>query len=160
MNKIFISIIVLTLLLLFSCTDESFYYKKETIVNNNWKFNDTIKFEVNVLDTTQFYDLFFTIESTQEYSNSNFWLFVTTKSPEAYILKDTLEFFLADAKGKWYGKKSSDKFKSIHYFKKQVIFPKIGTYSFAIQQGMRNLNLTGISEFGLMIKESGKKQTK
>jgi len=157
MNKFFISSFVFSLLFLFSCNDNIFYHEKKIIVNNNWKYNDTLCFNLNIADTSQFYDLFFTIENSDEYPNSNLWLFVTTKSPKNFLLKDTLELFLSDNKGKWYGKKSSNKFKSFHYFKKQVIFPKKGVYSFYVQQGMRHLNLTGINEFGLMIKESGKK---
>ena len=157
MNKFITATIVFSFFLFFSCNDKDFYQDKKEIANNNWKHNDTINFNVNITDTSQLYDLFFTIVNSNEYSNSNLWLFVNTKSPENFLLIDTLELFLSDEKGKWYGKKSSNEYKSFHYFKKQVIFPKKGVYSFSVRQGMRHLNLNGINEFGLMIKESGKK---
>jgi len=160
MNKLIISSIIFSFILLFSCNDKVFYHNKNIIANSNWKHNDTLNFNVNITDTSQLYDLFFTIVNSNEYSNSNLWLFVNTKSPENFSLEDTLELFLSDEKGKWYGKKSSNKFKSFHYFKRQVVFSKKGIYSFSVRQGMRHLNLNGINEFGLMIKKSGKKQIK
>ena len=157
---IFVGFVILSQFLFFGCSEDVFFHKKTEIINDIWKYDDTITFELNISDTTQLYNLFFTIENTQDYTNSNLWIFVTTKSPDAYILKDTLEFFLADDMGKWYGEKSSDNYRSYSYFKKDVIFPKKGIYSFAVQQGMRHFNLIGISEFGLIVKESGKKQIK
>ncbi len=144
-------------LVLFSCNDNVFYSEKIKIKNNIWKYEDTLQFKVNITDTSQLYDLFFTVVNSNEYPNNNLWLFISAEFQKKNMMKDTLEFILSDNKGKWYGKKSYKQYSSVHYFKKHVIFPKRGTYLFDIRQGMRHLELKGINEFGLMIKRSGKK---
>ncbi|MBN1252847.1 MAG: gliding motility lipoprotein GldH [Bacteroidales bacterium] len=157
MNKIVIGFIVMLSFSFIACNENVFYNKKYDISENTWNYEDTLSFNVNISDTSQLYNLYFSIKNTEEYQNSNLWLFITTSSPDGYMIKDTLEFFLSDDLGKWFGKKSSDNFITYHYFKRQVIFPVKGKYSFVIQQGMRQLDLYGINKFGLIIKKSGEK---
>ena len=105
----------------------------------------------SITDTVNSNNIYFTIRTGTSYPFQNIWLFVTTTSPAGKSITDTLQYILADEKGKWYGKG----FGNIHElnlpFRTSVYFPKEGTFSFKIRHGMRTENLKGVYDIGLRI---------
>ena len=53
----------------------------------------------------------------------NIYLFVTTTSPDGKTITDTLQYNLADEKGKWYGKGFGDIHELNLPYKSNVYFP-------------------------------------
>ena len=114
---------------------------------------DIAAFKVPITDTINSNNVFFTIRNGSSYPFRNIYLFVTTTSPDGKRITDTLQYNLADEKGKWYGKGFGDIHELNLPYKSNVFFPKKGNYQFKIQHGMRIENLKGVYDFGLRIEK-------
>jgi gliding motility-associated lipoprotein GldH len=116
-----------------------------------WKLTDTPVFEVPVSDTTISNNVIFTVRNGSAFPFRNIYLFVSTTSPDGKTITDTLQYNLADEKGKWYGKGFGDIHELNLPYKSNVFFPRKGIYVFKVQHGMRMEDLKGIYDFGLKI---------
>jgi gliding motility-associated lipoprotein GldH len=121
-----------------------------------WKLADIPIFKVPITDTINSNNVIFTIRSGSSFPFRNIYLFVTTTSPDGRIVSDTLQYNLADEKGKWYGKGFGDIHELYLPYKSNVYFPLKGTYEFKIQHGMRIEDLKGFYAFGLRIEKLNK----
>ncbi len=147
-------IILLLPILLLSCNSDVIFTDNAAMQNNIWELSNVPDFRFLIDDTTQLVNVLFTLRSGSVYPYRNLFLFVTVSSPDGDIMTDTLEYYLADEKGNWYGKGFGD----IHEFnlpyRTNVYFPEQGTYFFKIQHGMRIGDLPGIYDIGLRIEKS------
>jgi gliding motility-associated lipoprotein GldH len=121
-----------------------------------WELMNISSFRVPVDDTLNSNNVIFTIRTGTSYPFRNIYLFVRTKSPDGKFITDTLEYYLADEKGKWLGKGFGDIHELNLPYKSNVYFPFKGTYQFDIQHGMRVEDLNGVYDFGLKIEKTGK----
>lgn len=149
------SLFIITIsIILFSCTSDIFYDKNIEINNSVWITDSTAIFNLNIEDTIKFYDFHLNLRNTTDYKYSNIYLFLNTKFPDGQSTQDTIQCFLSDNKGKWFGS-GIGKTKSMSFLlKKRVRFIQNGIYSFEIQQAMRVQNLNGIKSIGITIKKS------
>lgn len=118
-----------------------------------WKLMDVPAFKVPITDTINSNNVIFTIRSGSSFPFRNIYLFVSTTSPDGKKITDTLQYNLADQKGKWYGKGFGDVHELKLPYKSNVSFPLKGIYEFKIQHGMRIENLKGVYDFGLRIEK-------
>ncbi len=123
------------------------------MAGETWKLMDIPAFKVPITDTLNSNNVIFTIRNGSSYSFRNIYLFVTTTSPDGKKITDTLQYYLADEKGKWYGRGFGDIHELNLPYKSNVYFPLKGTYVFKIQHGMRVENLNGVYDFGLRIEK-------
>ncbi len=123
------------------------------MAEDTWKLMDIPAFKVPITDTLKSNNVSFTIRSGSSFPFRNIYLFVTTTSPDGKKITDTLQYNLADQKGKWYGKGFGDVHELNLPFKSNVSFPLKGIYEFKIQHGMRIENLKGVYDFGLRIEK-------
>ena len=121
-----------------------------------WRLMSIPAFNIPITDTLKSNNIFFTIRTGSSYPFRNIYLFVTTISPDGKSITDTLQYNLADEKGKWYGKGFGDIHELNLPYKSNVYFPLKGTYEFKIQHGMRIENLKGVYDFGLRIEKISK----
>jgi gliding motility-associated lipoprotein GldH len=144
------------LLLLLSCNSNVVYTNSQAMAKETWTLTDIPDFKVPVTDTVNSNNVFFTIRSGSSFPFRNIYLFVTTTSPDGKQITDTLQYNLADEKGKWYGKGFGDIHELNLPYKSNVFFPVKGIYEFKIQHGMRIENLKGVYDFGLKIEKHRK----
>jgi len=150
----FSSILILTFLLLLpSCNSNVVYTNSRAMSQETWRLMDIPVFKVLISDTLKSNNVFFTIRNGSSFPFRNIYLFVTTTSPDGKKITDTLQYNLADEKGKWYGKGFGDIHELNLPYKSNVYFPLKGTYEFKIQHGMRVENLKGVYDFGLRIEK-------
>jgi gliding motility-associated lipoprotein GldH len=121
-----------------------------------WELMNIPSFRVPIDDTLSRNNVIFTIRTGSSYPFRNIYLFVQTKSPDGKFITDTLQYFLADEKGKWYGKGFGEIHELKLPYKSNVFFPVRGTYQFNIRHGMRIEDLNGVFDFGLRIERTGK----
>ncbi len=150
-NRISFIITLIFFLLLSSCNSNVVYTNTQPMKGEIWKLSDTPTFEVPVNDTLTSSNVIFTVRNGSSYPFRNIYLFVSTISPDGKTLTDTLQYNLADEKGKWYGKGFGDIHELNLPYKSNVYFPRKGIYVFKIQHGMRMENLKGVYDFGLKI---------
>jgi gliding motility-associated lipoprotein GldH len=147
---------LILLLFVSSCSSDVVFTDSVVMKNKIWELSNVRDFSVPVTDTTQLTDVSFTIRTGSDYPFRNIFLFVTAYSPAGNSISDTLEYYLADEKGNWYGKGFGDIHELNLPYKSGVFFPVKGTYRFEIKHGMRILDLKGVYDFGLRIVKSSK----
>ncbi len=152
-NRFSFVLIMTFLLLLLSCKSRVIYTNSMAMAQETWKLIDVSDFKVLITDTVNSNNVFFTIRNGSSYPFRNIFLFVTTTSPDGKKITDTLQYNLADEKGKWFGKGFGDIHELNLPYKSNVFFPLKGTYEFKIQHGMRVENLKGVYDFGLRIEK-------
>jgi len=137
---------LLLLLLLSSCNSDVIFTDSVVMQDNIWDLSNVPDFSMQIDDTTQLTDVFFTIRTGSDYPFRNLFLFVTVFSPDGNIM--------TDEKGNWYGKGFGDIHELNLPYRTNVFFPARGTYLFNIQHGMRIGDLPGIYDIGLRIERS------
>ncbi len=145
------NIFLITLVLFASCDKKPMFEENKILEKNEWNFNDTISFEVNVNDTLNLKNLSLNIRNSSTYPYYNMFVYVDIKNEKGGIDKDTVEFYLANPiSGKWTGNGSS----GIHYntiLYKQVKFLNTGKYKISLTHGMRDTILEGINAIGFKV---------
>lgn len=152
-NRYSFVLILISLTLLSSCNTNVVFTDSFAIPNKTWRLLDISSFKIPVTDTINSNNILFTIRTGSSYPFRNLYLFVTTTSPNGKSITDTLQYNLADEKGKWYGKGFGDIHELNLPYKSNVYFPAKGTYQLNIQHGMRVEDLKGVYDFGLRIEK-------
>ena len=139
------------LIFICSCTGNVIYTDSVTIPGENWNLNNIPTFSIPVKDTVSGNDISLLIRTGSSYPFRNIYLFMTIESPQGTTLADTIELFLADEKGKWYGKGFGDIKELTHPYKTNVFFPSKGIYTISVRHGMRAEDLKGVYDIGLRV---------
>jgi len=154
MYKIAFSLIVLALALS-SCDKNRIFEKNTEIPDMAWNKDNILKFEVPVDDTVSLNNIYINVRNASQYQFSNLYLFLTTRLPDGNASRDTVEVTLADEKG-WLGEGAGDIWDNRRLFKKNFRFPQPGTYTFELEQGMRQNPLQLIMDAGIRVEKAGK----
>lgn len=141
---------IIYMLFLTACDPNRAFEENKEVPGHIWKMEDVIQFKVPVQDTISSHSIFINLRNYSEYPYSNIYLFVHVTSPAGDALTDTVNFILADQKGKWLGRGLGDMYFSRLLYKQNIRFPYPGIYIFDITQGMRT-NLKGIRDVGLRV---------
>jgi gliding motility-associated lipoprotein GldH len=155
-NRFSFVLLMTFLLLFFSCNSNVVYTNSQAMDKETWNLTNIPTFKVPITDTVRSNNVFFTIRNGSSFPFRNIYLFVTTTSPDGKQITDTLQYNLADEKGKWYGRGFGDIHELNLPYKSNVFFPVKGIYEFKIQHGMRIENLKGVYDFGLKIEKQRK----
>ncbi|MCQ2341368.1 MAG: gliding motility lipoprotein GldH [Paludibacteraceae bacterium] len=137
-------IVVLSSLLLVACSRSTMYTNYQTIPLEGWSMDSVLRFEVPVTDTVNAYDVLLHIRHTDAYPYQNMWLFANDGGKT-----DTIEFYLADDRGRWLGNGQAIKDMPVLYRENVVL--KDSLYILTLEEGMRDIVLRGISEIGVEI---------
>lgn len=150
-----LSVFILSIIVTFfiSCQFNTVYDEIVPIEVNKWDKNEAAHFEVNIEDTVAAYNFYVFLHNTTDYRYSNLFVFMSTKFPNNNLTRDTIEFVLADASGKWLGKGWGNVKETDILLKTNLRFPLSGPYNFYFQQAMRNDTLEGIKSIGLRIEK-------
>lgn len=136
-----------------SCNNKIFYNDIQTLTKEKWDVNKPLTFTLNITDSMEYYNMYINVRNTTDYEYQNFYVFMNTEYPDGHVEQDTLGFILCDKTGKWtgdgQGRIKSNKF----LFQPNIRFPFNGTYTFTIQQGMRQNVVKGISDFGITLEK-------
>ena len=152
--------ILVGVLLLVSCNSKSIYNQYETIENNQWSSTDAIKFIINNQDTISKKNVFINIRNTKDYAFSSLFLIAKIEFPSGFQIVDTLEYEMADAKGKWLGTGFTDIKENKLFYKENIVFFEKGEYTIEVQHATRSIHdieginpLAGIYNVGLSIEK-------
>ncbi|HEX2921156.1 MAG TPA: gliding motility lipoprotein GldH [Bacteroidales bacterium] len=146
--------VFLLILLISSCSRNVVYNEAQIMEDNTWNLMNTLTFDIPIEDTINSNNVFFSIRTGTAYQFRNIFLFVSTTSPEGKTISDTLEYYLADEAGKWYGKGFGDIKELLLPYKSNVYFPLKGTYRFTVGHGMRAEDLKGVYDFGMRVEKT------
>lgn len=137
-----------------ACSYLDEYSESKVIKGGSWDVNDICRYEYNVTDTISAKDLFINLRHTGLYKYSNIFFFVTTLAPNGKSIKDTVEYTLADIRGKWAGSGIGDLHDVELAYKRNIKFGQQGRYIIYIQHGMRDRQLEAVTDVGISVRNS------
>ncbi len=152
MNKIPLFLSVCLLISLSSCDPRMIYDEFENTGNGNWNQDEKIQFEIDIQDTISTYNVFVNIRHTKDYPFSNLYVFLTLNGPTGGVIKDTLEFQIAEASGKWTGTGFGNVKLVRKKYREAVRFARKGNYIFELEQGMRKEEIS-VTDVGIRVEK-------
>ncbi len=150
-------LIIPAIALLISCGKNVVFTDTADMKSRTWELAHIPVFKIPVKDTLSGNNIFFTIRTSSSYPYRNIYLFVTTTSPKGKSITDTLQYDIADDKGKRLGKGFGDIHELLLPYKSNVFFPVAGNYLIAVQHGMRIESLKGVYDFGIRVEKTSKR---
>ncbi|WP_452220579.1 gliding motility lipoprotein GldH [Lacinutrix salivirga] len=156
-NVVFLFILFLGVV---SC-DSKRVFDEYKSVSNAWNKNDKVSFTIPQPDSTNTYNLFVNLRTTNAYKYSNLFLIVSMEFPHGKTITDTLEYKMAEPNGQMLGEGISDVKEHKLWYKEGVDFNEDGAYKVHIQQAMREngsvngiTNLEGVTDVGFRIEKT------
>ena len=149
-----ICIVICLVLFIVSCINLNKFDQNIPIKHSEWNIDNILRFAYNSEDTAHSKDVFINFRHTGLYKYNNIILFVTTLAPDGNSIKDTIEFTIADAKGKWVGSGIGDVSDVRLAYRHNVKFGQLGKYIFYIQHGMRDIKLEEVVDVGIRIQDA------
>lgn len=150
--------VVLVVLLLTACRNNIVYSRFQSVAHpggmnpssDKWHMDSTVSFAYHIADTSADYQMIVYIRHTERFPYQNMWLFVGDS-----LLRDTIEFYLADDRGLWLGDKHNGFIEMPVLLEEAKHFPDTGVYYLNIQHAMRDSLLRGVTDVGLEISRHG-----
>ena len=137
-------------LLLSSCVRRTIVDMNED-VGDGWTKDHKIVFDFDINDTITPVDFYVNIRNTTDYAYSNIFFFIKTIYPNRRYSIDTVEFFLANARGEWLGSGLGKMRSTSTLLKREMRFPFSGHYRMEFEMAMRDSVLNGIDAIGIRV---------
>ena len=153
LSKVFFLISV-SFFFLLSCDSNRIYEVNYEIPEGSWDKDVAKIYNIEIEDTSLFYNIIVNVRNKNDYPYSNLYLFMEMTSPSDKFISDTLEMKLANKTGKWNGTGIGNLWQNQIKLLSGVKMNEKGQYTVKINQGMRDENLIGISDVGLRIEKS------
>lgn len=148
----------INLILLVSCGDSLVYSDYTATSNGSWSKDDIMEFELSEMDSLAPHDIFILIRNDNTYPFSNLFLIAELNAPGDRVVRDTLEFEMAEADGSWMGKGFGSVFENKLWYKENIVFSSPGVYRIELSHAMRQNgkvegidNLIGITDVGIEV---------
>jgi gliding motility-associated lipoprotein GldH len=152
LNRLFITACI-AVCTLYACTGKDVFLQYRDIPLSGWHCDSACIFDVPVDDISLKYNVYINIRNTANYPNQNLWLFVKMSRPDSTSMQDTLNFYLADERGKWLGSGIGNSYSMPVFYLREKQFRQAGNYRFEIRHAMRCDLLRGISNAGLRVEK-------
>ena len=156
-----ILLIAIALLLGLSCTEQLAYFEYQPTDNGKWGKDQPMEFQFSDLDSTQTYNMYITLRNDEDYPYSNLFLIAEMTRPDGASERDTLEYEMADAQGKWLGTGYGSVKENKLWYKENIDFPVTGVYTVTVSHAMRRNGsvegiemLPGVLDVGLQIEKN------
>lgn len=153
-------LLIISLISLLSC-DPNRVFDVYKSVPNTWHKDSIIGFTIHPPDSLKGYHLFINLRNTNAYKYSNLFLVVDMIYPHGKIIKDTLEYRMADPTGKLLGTGYTHIKENKLWYKghdSDFVFNEKGAYTINIQHAMRAygetngiVELEGVTDIGFRV---------
>ena len=143
---------VVIIFFLTSCNTIDVYEKTTPVPHHEWSSRNRLNFTFNATDSLAYYNVYLVLRHTESYHFNNIWIdfssAFTGQKPQIQRLNVTL----ADANG-WLGAAMDDIIEQrILLFKNPTRLPA-GTYTFSLQQVMREDPLENVLNAGVRVEK-------
>ncbi len=151
---LFAALPLLVMLFLNGCTDPNAIIDQNTpIENHNWSYANRIKNSVKIVDASIPYNLYLNLRVTGEYKYSNIFVLIRKNGPKLTGVT-RYEVKLANPDGEWLGQGSGNLYSYQVSFLTDFKFPEKGTYTFEIEQNMRDNPLHEVNDVGMRVEKA------
>lgn len=150
-NKILVAFagIVMLAMLFTGCQDKPVYSHYVPVQPSGWVADSTLCFEFEITDTVPDYRVLLHVRHDNNYPYQNMWVFVDITDPAMHTTTDTIEFFLADQRGRWLGGGAGNIKTMPVIISDDRQFELKGEYRLYVRHGMRTDKLCGIQDIGV-----------
>jgi gliding motility-associated lipoprotein GldH len=143
-----------SLLLIAGCTNRNAIIDQNIEVpNHNWTYLNKFKFTFKIDDEKPGYNLYTNLRVTGDYKYSNLFVLISQTGPGIKNAVKRYEMHLANKDGEWLGKGSGNLYSYQVPFLINHKFPAKGTYTFYIEQNMRDNPLREVSDVGMRVEK-------
>jgi len=136
-----------------ACKNNDVFFQYKAVNAKGWNKDSLYTFDIQITDTTSTYNVYVNVRNRGEYPYQNLWLFLDKTSPDKVQMKDSIECYLADQRGKWLGSGIGSVMEMPILYQENVRFNKSGMYRYKIIHGMRDTTLAGINDIGMRIEK-------
>ena len=145
-------------LIFISCQNQAVFEENVNIPNSAWSKNALVHISMNTPTDSlaDYYRLVINLRNSEDYAYRNIFFFITTTAADGACIRDTVEYELANERGRWLGKIGRYWIDHRLLYRSQIRFPQQGIYQFGIQHGMRADTLSGIGAIGLRLEKMKK----
>jgi gliding motility-associated lipoprotein GldH len=143
-------------LILNSCRTIDLYEKVVSIPGHSWQSNFKPKFTFEIKDTSSNYQVFIILRHNDKYNYNNIWLNLYAQAPGDSSKKFMLELPLANNEKGWLGSAMDDLYEhrvALTLDPQKFNFKKAGTYSFILEQVMREDPLLNVLNAGIRLEK-------
>ena len=134
-----------------ACNSHVVFDDNTNIAQAAWSKEEAVAMMVPITDTLSHCAIYVNLRHNEDYLYDNIFLEVIAVSPKGARVSDTLEYRLADERGKWFGQSGGQWYDCRLPFRSDVQFSTSGTYLFYIRQLMRQDALPGVGSVGLRV---------
>ena len=143
-------------LMISSCSTIDIYEKTVAIPGHQWAGSYKPEFQFEIKDNTVPYNVFFVIRHTEKYNYNN--IFINLSSKQAGTdssITQRLDVTLATNEKGWLGTGMDDIYEQRMKLSPEAgtFFPKPGTYTFTLEQIMREQPLEHVMNVGMRIEK-------
>lgn len=153
LQKSFVFTLLLIAFFVVSCNQNDVFFEYKTVWPEGWNKDSALVYTVNITDANAKYNVYINTRNGGEYPHQNLWLFISKWSPDSILTKDTIDFYLADQRGKWLGSGVGQTFEMPVLYLENVSFQQPGNYIFSVKHGMRDSLLVGLNDVGLRVEK-------
>jgi len=145
--------------MLTACDTIDLYEKTVAIPAHSWESRFRPSFSFEIKDTTVPYNIYIILRHNDRYNYNNIWVNLVTQAPGDSVQKAQYELPLAAKEKGWLGASMGDVYEhriSLTPQASQFYFKKSGTYTYTIEQIMREDPLQHVMNVGLRIEKGGR----
>jgi len=155
LNILFMVLAAAGMLLASGCNDHETIIDQNTpVADHHWPYLNKFKFDVKIDDQKAAYNLYMNLRVTADYKYSNIFVLITQVGPDKKTKVNRYELRLAAKDGEWFGEGSGNLYSYQAPFRRGYVFPAKGTYTFYIEQNMRDNPLKEVSDVGLRVEKA------
>jgi len=150
--------LVLVTMVAISCDSNRVYETNVDFKDRAWKIAEPAKFEFQITDTLQKYNLLMDVRNSIDYPFARLFVNYDLKKDSVSLSKELVSVYLFDQKtGKPFGTSGiGDIYDNQFLLMKNYSFKKTGKYNMSLQQFMRQDTIKGILAVGLRVEVAGK----
>jgi len=144
MKELLHCIFVFLVFLSYSCEKQYTFAELHAIPESGWTYDNILKYEFEVKDTTELYDLYLEIDYLTSFSFQNVYVNVYTGLNQNEMKSTELSLDLSNNLGIWKGDCNADQCTYLLPLQKSIFFEKPGKQYFWLEQHSRTEELKGI----------------
>jgi gliding motility-associated lipoprotein GldH len=147
---------LLTSYILSSCSTVDIYEKTVAVPGHQWVGSYKPEFQFEIKDNTIPYNVFFVIRHSEKYNYNNIFINLSSKQPGTdSAITQRLDVTLATNEKGWLGTGMDDIYEQRMKISPEqgTYFPKPGTYTFTLEQIMREQPLEHVMNVGIRIEK-------
>lgn len=152
-NYISVFFILISWVLLSSCSNKNLIHKHKDIPNEKWDYNYQVPFNFSIKDTARTYHVYFHLRINANYPYSNIWIKSIEKRPDNNQSDKMIDIKIANNEGVWLGKGLGDIYDYKILIEENKKFRMAGAYRYSFKHELRVKEVEGVMDIGFSVEE-------